>query len=242
MQPVLTKRHWIAIIAITALCIATLCVARLWFTNAKYEALQILPLPQPLVKFQLYGDGSRSFTQKDFRGQWHLVFLGFSHCADICPLELDIMARVLKQLQTAGQVRPRIQGVFVSLDPERDSQAVIDDYLAGFNHSISGEDKLAGAKKLSIIGVRGNHAELLRLVKFFGADYSRSLQLNGVTFNLPAGYAMPLGIEKTSQQDYQVNHSARLYLVNPNGQYIGSFPPPHDAQLIAKDLQMIIKR
>jgi len=242
MQPVLEKRHWIAIIAITALCITTLCAARLWFATAKYEALQILPLPQPLVEFQLYGDDSRSFTPKDFRGQWHLVFFGFSHCADICPLELDVMARVLKQLHTAGPVRPTIQGVFVSLDPERDSQAVIDDYLAGFNHSISGEGELSDTKKLSIIGVRGNHAELLRLVRFFGADYSRALQLNGATFNLPAGYAMPLGIEKTSLQNYQVNHSSRIYLVNPNGQYIGSFPTPHNPPLIVNDLQMILKR
>ncbi len=242
MQPVLEKRHWVAIIAITALCITTLCAARLWFANAKYEALQVLPLPQPLVDFQLFGSGSGSFTRKEFRGQWHLVFFGFSHCADICPLELDIMAHVLKQIQNTGPMQPRLRGVFVSLDPERDSQAVMDDYLSVFNHHISGEDHLSGEKKLSIIGVRGNHAELVRLVRFFGADYSRALQLNGATFNLPAGYAMPLGIEQSSMQDYQVTHSARIYLVNPNGQYIGSFPPPHNTQLIINDLQMILKR
>lgn len=242
MQPVWGRRHWIAIITIAVLCITTLCAARLWFANARYSALQILPLSQPLIQFQLYGSNGASFTQQNFRGQWHLVFFGFSHCTDICPLELDVMARVLKQLQSAGPVQSPVQGIFVSVDPERDSQAVMDDYLARFNHSISDENHLSGTKKLSIIGVRGNHAELVRLVRFFGADYSRTLQLNGATFNLPAGYAMPLGIEQSSMQDYQVNHSARIYLVNPSGQYIGSFPPPHTAQLISNDLQMILKR
>lgn len=242
MQPLLARRHWIAIIAITGLCIATLCAARLWFSNTRYEGLQLLPLPQPLVEFQLYGSGGASFTQRDLRGQWHLVFFGFSHCVDVCPVELDVMARVLKKFYGAGPVSPPISGVFVSLDPERDSQVVIDEYLAGFNRGTDGEQDATREKNIVIAGARGNHAELVKLMRFFGADYNRTLQLNGATLNFPAGYALPLGVEVSNEHDYQLNHSARIYLVNSGGQYIGSFPPPHKPDIMIRDLQMILKR
>lgn len=152
------------------------------------------------------------------------------------------MARVLKQLQPAGPLQPKVQGIFVSIDPERDSQAALDDYLSTFNRTVSDEDHPASGGALAIIGLRGNHAELARVVRFFGADYSRAVQLKGATLHLPAGYAMPLGMEARDEQHYQVNHSSRIYLVNPGGQYLGSFPSPHNAQIIADDLQMILKR
>lgn len=224
MQQLVGRKHWIAIIAITGLCVATLCGARVWFAGAKYMALQMLPLPQPVAEFQLYSTQASSFSERQLRGHWNLVFLGFSHCADICPMELDVIAKVLDRLDQRGQGDNKIRGLFVSLDPERDSQAVIDEYLSGFNSSI--------------VGLRGNHSELAKLTRFFGADYNRLLQVNGATVNVPAGYAVPLGVE----QDYQLSHSARIYLVNPSGQYVGSFPPPHDVAQIANDLQMILKR
>jgi protein SCO1/2 len=187
MQPLLTKKQVIAIVVITSLCIAMLGAARLWFDKAKYTALETLPMPQPLPDFRLYYSGPNGFTAEQIKGQWSLVFFGFSHCVDVCPMELEIIGRVLKKLPVGKQ---KIRGVFVSLDPERDSQQLIDEYLSAFGSSI--------------IGVRGDHAELKKLVRFFGADYNRLVEFDGVAVNIPSGYAVPLG----SSDDYQVNHSA----------------------------------
>jgi protein SCO1 len=222
MQPLLTKKQVIAIVVITSLCIAIWGAARLWFDRAKYTALETLPMPQQLPDFRLYYSGpNHYFTTEQIKGQWSLVFFGFSHCVDVCPMELEIIGRVLKNLPLGKQ---KIRGIFISLDPERDSQQLIDEYLSAFGSSIN--------------GVRGDHSELVKLVRFFGADYNRLVEFNGAAVNIPAGYAVPLG----SSDDYQVDHSSRIYLVNPLGQYIGSFPPPHDVTHIINDLQTILKR
>ena len=62
---------------------------------------------------------------------------------------------------------------------------------------------------------------MAQLTNFFGADYNRRAQSEFEPLHISAGIDMPRDIDA----DYQVNHAARIYLVNPQGDYIGSFPP-----------------
>lgn len=69
-------------------------------------------------------------TLADFRGKLVVLFFGYTQCPDVCPTTLATMAEVMKQL---GPDAERVQVVFVTLDPERDSQKVLSGYVTAFD-------------------------------------------------------------------------------------------------------------
>jgi protein SCO1 len=68
----------------------------------------------------------------DFKGKVTVVFFGFTHCPDVCPLTMAELAQVKKDLGKDGE---RVQGVFVTLDPERDTPVQLKGYVTGFDKS-----------------------------------------------------------------------------------------------------------
>jgi protein SCO1/2 len=79
-------------------------------------------------------DGKR-VTEKDFLGNYMLVFFGYTYCPDVCPTELQVMTAALDQL---GPEASRIQPVFVSIDPARDTPEVLKAYVANFGPRLMG--------------------------------------------------------------------------------------------------------
>uniref|UniRef100_UPI0030EB57F7 SCO family protein n=1 Tax=Sulfitobacter litoralis TaxID=335975 RepID=UPI0030EB57F7 len=97
-------------------------------------------------EFSLVDHHGQAVTQEDFAGRWQLVFFGFTHCPDICPTSLAYMDNVLELLgPDADQVAP----LFVTVDPERDTPAVLKDYVANFHPQLIGltgsQDQIAKA-------------------------------------------------------------------------------------------------
>ena len=74
-------------------------------------------------------------TLADFRGKVVTVFFGFTHCPDVCPVTLAEMAQVVRELGPDGS---RVQVLFVTVDPERDSQQVLKQYVPSFNPTFVG--------------------------------------------------------------------------------------------------------
>ena len=74
-------------------------------------------------------------SDKDFSGKPFLVFFGFTHCPDVCPTTLFEISEILR---TLGPDADRIHAVFITVDPERDTPAVIKDYLSSFDPHLSG--------------------------------------------------------------------------------------------------------
>lgn len=74
-------------------------------------------------------------TLVDFRGKVVTVFFGFTHCPDVCPTTLAEMAQVAKEL---GSDADKLQVLFVTVDPERDTQEVLSRYVPSFNPSFLG--------------------------------------------------------------------------------------------------------
>lgn len=73
---------------------------------------------------------------KDLRGKVVLLFFGYTSCPDVCPLDLRIMADALEAM--SDETRARVQGIFVSVDPERDTPEKLADYSAFFHPKIIG--------------------------------------------------------------------------------------------------------
>ncbi len=95
--------------------------------------------------FSLTDHTGRRVTEKDFLGKYMLVFFGFTHCTDICPTELQVMSAALDEMGAEGE---KIQPIFVSIDPERDTPEVMKQYVENFHPRLIGltgsPDEIAG--------------------------------------------------------------------------------------------------
>lgn len=106
------------------------------------------PAPQPPVfqatditgatfarDFRLADHNGRIRTLADFRGKVVAIFFGYTHCPDVCPTTLSDFAAALKQL---GGDAARVQVIFVTLDPQRDTPDILKQFVPAFNPSFLG--------------------------------------------------------------------------------------------------------
>ncbi len=85
--------------------------------------------------FELIDHTGQKRTLTDYKGKAVVVFFGFTHCPDICPTTLAEMAAVKKELGADGD---KLQVLFVTVDPERDTQQVLADFVPAFDPSFVG--------------------------------------------------------------------------------------------------------
>jgi protein SCO1 len=85
--------------------------------------------------FQLIDQDGRTMTEQDLKGSPSLVFFGFTHCPDVCPTTLFDISEVMRAL---GPDADRARALFITVDPERDTQSVLKDYMSSFDPHVSG--------------------------------------------------------------------------------------------------------
>ena len=85
--------------------------------------------------FQLTDFNGRPRSLADYKGKVVVVFFGFTQCPDVCPTTMNEMAQVKKLLGTDGD---KLQVVFISIDPERDTPEVLKAYMGSFDPSFAG--------------------------------------------------------------------------------------------------------
>lgn len=95
-------------------------------------ALIAAPIGGP---FALTDQDGRPRTDADFRGQVLLLSFGYTNCPDVCPLTLGHFAEAIEQL---GPDAARVRGVFITVDPQRDTPARLRDYVTAFGDRIVG--------------------------------------------------------------------------------------------------------
>lgn len=106
-------------------------------TPAVPEDVSLLEPARPLPQVRLIDDAGEPFGLEQLRGQWSLLFFGFTHCPDICPNTLGILNSVHTRLQQSGQA-PGLQMVFVSVDPRRDDPTALRQYVHYFDKDFVG--------------------------------------------------------------------------------------------------------
>lgn len=173
------------------------------------------PEQMPLPEFAL-GD-NQEYTKALFDDKWSLVFFGYASCPDVCPTELYNLNNVAKIMADAGKTMPQV--IFISVDPQRDNNKMLTSYAHFYNDDF--------------MGMTGTTSEIDKLAASFGVIYQKTfLATNGKYVSVP--YTSP--IPKEQSESYLINHSSRVYLVNPQGQYVAAFAPPHSAKKMAEDL------
>jgi protein SCO1/2 len=85
--------------------------------------------------FSLVGADGKPVTDRDFRGRYMLIFFGFTHCPDICPAELQVIAEALGEL---GDKAKNVVPIFITLDPERDTPEAMGNYVKSFGPNLVG--------------------------------------------------------------------------------------------------------
>src|SRR5437868_1684458 len=85
--------------------------------------------------FSLTDQNGRTVSDRDLKGRPFLVFFGFTHCPDVCPTTLFDVSEIMRAL---GPDAERTRALFITVDPERDTPAVMKDYLSSFDPHLSG--------------------------------------------------------------------------------------------------------
>lgn len=91
------------------------------------------PTPRPLKAFSLHDQFGKPFGLEQFKGKWSYVFFGYTNCPDVCPTTLHMMNGVYDDLIAKGLTDDQFQVVFVSVDPDRDDNAQLGEYMKYFN-------------------------------------------------------------------------------------------------------------
>jgi protein SCO1/2 len=96
------------------------------------KAVRLFSPARELPAFALRQSDGTQLVPGELKGHWTLVFLGFTHCPDVCPTTLAELSRAQKQWEALPEpVRPRV--LFVSVDPERDTPDRIGEYAHTFH-------------------------------------------------------------------------------------------------------------
>ncbi|MGB6196979.1 MAG: SCO family protein [Methyloceanibacter sp.] len=151
--------------------------------------------------FSLVGADGKPVTDRDFRGRYMLIFFGFTHCPDICPAELQVIAQALEQL---GDKAKTVVPIFITLDPERDTPEAMANYVKSFGPNF--------------VGLTGSPEAIAAAAKAYRVAYSQVEN-------------------KNSAGDYSVDHSALVYLMDPEGRYVTHFSYGLSADQMAEKLE-----
>lgn len=154
--------------------------------------------------FTLVDHRGRTVTDRNFRGAFMYVYFGYTFCRDICPTELQSMSEALDAL---GLLAKRVQPIFVTIDPERDTVAVLADYVANFHPRM--------------VGLTGTPAQVATVAKAYGIFYRKALS------NKPEP-----GMER--DEDYLMSHTSFVYLRDPEGRHSAAFPAGTAGTTMAK--------
>lgn len=127
-------RFFPALLAIFTLAIAlgSFQSASAQTQNFEYPEVEEITYGGP---FTLMSHEGKEVTDKDFRGSYMLLFFGYTHCPDICPTGLQNLANAMLLL---GDAAKDVQPLFISIDPERDTQEVLADYVPLFHPKLLG--------------------------------------------------------------------------------------------------------
>jgi protein SCO1/2 len=160
----------------------------LLFLGGIFAVTGYSPTPHPAAiggPFHLVDQNGTAFSDQDMKGKPYLVFFGLTHCPDICPTTLFEMSQLMRKL---GPDADRVGALFITVDPGRDTPALIKDYLASFDPHLR--------------GLTGDQAEIDQAVKDYRV-YAKKVPLQG--------------------GDYTMDHTAIVYLMDKDGQFIAPF-------------------
>ncbi len=167
--------------------------------------------PREIKPFELTDHNGQLFSKEQFNGKWSLIFFGYTSCPDVCPTTLQNLGFIYDDLKA---IAANSQVLLVSVDPQRDTQEKLSQYIAYFN--------------AEFIALRGGGHEAL---------FPFARNLGGLMYAITG-----------KDEDYLVDHSASIVLINPDGKITAIFKPEQaigkvpsiDSDKLLSDYQKIV--
>ena len=190
--------------ALTAIAVAALLI---WYqlgnVGASVEAPQKAGF-RPAIDiggpFSLVDHTGAKVTEADFLGKYMLVVFGYTYCPDICPASLSRVSAALKKLDKKAD---RIQPVFVTIDPARDTPKLLSGYVSHFHPALKG-----------LTGTENQIAQIAKAYRVFRKK-----------------------VVDASSNDYLMDHSTFIYLMNPKGKLALMLRHETDPIIMAKAIE-----
>ena len=151
--------------------------------GADREAAQRVQIGGPFKLIDQHGAVRRD---TDFKGQYMLVYFGYNWCPDICPSSLYNMTLALEKL---GAAADRVQPIYITVDPERDTVEEMNVYADHFHPSL--------------IALTGLQAQIAAVASAYGVRFNKAEEARG--------------------EDYFIDHTSFVYLMDPEGQFLRFF-------------------
>jgi len=121
------------------------------------EAQITFPPEGSSLTFALTAPDGAVVTQQSYRGKWLVIYFGYTFCPDVCPTTMMEIASALKAL---GPRADAVQAIFITVDPQRDTPKVLNEYLKSFDPRL--------------VGLTGTQAQIAAATKAFHVFYERN--------------------------------------------------------------------
>ena len=141
------KRGFLSIWSFTLLLVVTVAATAIfaWKLNLNEQ----IPAPEELEDylfwqakelsdFTLVGANNQTLGLDDLKGKWSFVFFGYTQCPDVCPITLGVLGSAFAILKQNPDIYTEVQGIFVSVDPKRDTPELLKEYVSYFGSEFSG--------------------------------------------------------------------------------------------------------
>jgi len=186
--------------------------------------------------YRLHDSAGRAVSQSDFQSRYTLIYFGYTHCIDVCPLTLDIVSSALERLGARGaQVTP----LFISVDPERDTPSVVGAYVERFSPRIVGltgnTDELAPVLQAFHVTARRRPTDMpgpLQPASRMPEDAMSNMAMGGGSASRASGDP-PAG-------SYLLDHSSVLYLMGPGNRLVALLPVDSGPGVLAAQLSRFL--
>jgi len=186
----------LVIVAAFALSLAIGLALTLWLVGGSRTLSTASAIGGP---FQLVDQDGKAVTDKSLPGKPTLIFFGFTHCPDVCPTALFEISEILRVM---GKDASRVNAFFVSVDPDRDTPAIMKDYIASFDPNLK--------------ALTGSPEAVAKIVSAYRV-YVKKVPLK--------------------DGDYTMDHTALIYLMDRNGQFVAPFNIKRSPEAAATDLK-----
>lgn len=110
--------------------------------------------------FTLTDQNGHRVSDRDFAGKYRLIYFGYTFCPDVCPVDMQVIGAGLRRFEAQDAARAaRVQPIFISVDPARDTPAVLHQFVAAFHPRM--------------IGLTGSEAEIAQVAREYRVFYQR---------------------------------------------------------------------
>lgn len=173
----------------------------------------VLPEPLILEGFRLTDQYGSPYTNTELLGHWTLMFFGFTSCPDICPLTMAELGQFYQQLDQPS-LEDKLKVVMVTVDPGRDTPESMGRYVGSFHEEF--------------VGLSGDYDSISRLAaQLFVAHVD------------PPEHSTHSENSVVAEDNYLIEHSGQIAVINPQGQFYAVMRPPHRDQYFLQAFEIL---